>query len=298
MRLFLLSLLALVAPLSAEPDTAKPWTRWWWLGSGVDEKNLTRQLESFAEAGIGGVEICPIYGAKGYEDRDLEFLSREWTAMLDHTSKECARLGLGLDLTTGTGWPFGGPWVTPEMASHSLIPVEEELPAGPVELQLPAGDRLPAPGLAGEGRARRSHSATSAKGVLRWEAPDGGARLYGIFTKSPIQKVKRAAPGAAGPVVDPFSPDSLAKYLAHFDKPLDRLRAPQPRAHFHDSFEYYGAAWTPDFVEAFRADHGIRLRRPPARLLRRGPAAGDRRHPPRLPRHPRPPPPPVSCDLA
>ncbi len=255
MRLFLLSLLALAAPLSAEPDTAKPWTRWWWLGSGVDEKNLTRQLESFAEAGIGGVEICPIYGAKGYEDRDLEFLSKEWTAMLDHTSKECARLGLGLDLTTGTGWPFGGPWVTPEMASHSLIPVEKELPAGPVELQLPAGDRLLLRAWPEQGDPVDLLDHVR-KGILRWEAPQGGARLYGIFTKSPIQKVKRAAPGAAGPVVDPFSPDSLAKYLAHFDKPLDRLRAPQPRAHFHDSFEYYGAAWTPDFVEAFRTDHG------------------------------------------
>src|SRR5690348_2602888 len=35
---------------------AKPWTRWWWLGSAVDAKNLTRELELFSKAGLGGVE--------------------------------------------------------------------------------------------------------------------------------------------------------------------------------------------------------------------------------------------------
>ena len=43
----------------------KPWTRWWWPGSGVDKASLTQQLEKMAAAGIGGVEITPIYGAKG-----------------------------------------------------------------------------------------------------------------------------------------------------------------------------------------------------------------------------------------
>jgi hypothetical protein len=53
----------------------RPWTRWWWLGNAVDETNLTRMLTAFHDAGIGGVEICPIYGVKGYEDRFISFLS-------------------------------------------------------------------------------------------------------------------------------------------------------------------------------------------------------------------------------
>ena len=32
----------------------KPWTRWWWPGSGVDKASLTAQLEKFAAAGLGG----------------------------------------------------------------------------------------------------------------------------------------------------------------------------------------------------------------------------------------------------
>ncbi|MBI5770723.1 MAG: glycoside hydrolase [Verrucomicrobia bacterium] len=100
----------------------KPWTRWWWPGSGVDKASLTAQLEKFAAAGLGGVEITPIYGAKGYEDRYIDFLSPKWMEMLEHVGREAQRLGLGVDMATGTGWPFGGPWVTPsEAAAKALL---------------------------------------------------------------------------------------------------------------------------------------------------------------------------------
>lgn len=89
----------------------KPWTRWWWPGSAVDPASLTRQLEQLAAAGLGGVEITPIYGAKGYESRYIDFLTPKWMAMLEHTGREAKRLGLGVDMATGTGWPFGGPWI-------------------------------------------------------------------------------------------------------------------------------------------------------------------------------------------
>ncbi|MFN0086401.1 MAG: glycosyl hydrolase [Blastocatellia bacterium] len=89
----------------------KPWTRWWWLGSIVNERDLTVEMEKYQRAGLGGLEITPIYGVKGEEARYLSFLSPQWMSMLDHTLKEAGRLGLGVDLATGTGWPFGGPWV-------------------------------------------------------------------------------------------------------------------------------------------------------------------------------------------
>ena len=37
------------------PAEARPGTRWWWLGSAVDEKNLTYNLEEYARAGMGAV---------------------------------------------------------------------------------------------------------------------------------------------------------------------------------------------------------------------------------------------------
>ena len=39
--------------------------------------------------------------------------------MLDHTMREAARLKMGVDMATGTGWPFGGPWVGDDTAPRS-----------------------------------------------------------------------------------------------------------------------------------------------------------------------------------
>src|SRR3954464_8188380 len=89
----------------------KPWARWWWPGSAVDKASLTRQLEQIAAAGLGGLEITPIYGAKGYEERYIDFISPKWMEMLEHVGNEGKRLNLGIDMATGTGWPFGGPWI-------------------------------------------------------------------------------------------------------------------------------------------------------------------------------------------
>ena len=89
----------------------KPWTRWWWMGSAVNPTDLTDLMEQYRKAGLGGVEITPIYGVKGTEDQFINFLTPKWMTMLDHTLKEGKRLELGVDLAQASGWPFGGPWV-------------------------------------------------------------------------------------------------------------------------------------------------------------------------------------------
>lgn len=98
----------------------RPWTRWWWEGSAVNAKDLTWNLEQYKAAGLGGVELTPIYGVYGHEKEFLDFLSPQWMQMLMHTLKESKRLGIGVDLANGTGWPFGGPWVTDDNASKSV----------------------------------------------------------------------------------------------------------------------------------------------------------------------------------
>jgi alpha-L-rhamnosidase len=95
----------------------KPWTRWWWEGSAVDKANLTAAMQLYQQAGLGGLEITPIYGVKGAEDKFIDFLSAKWVEMLLHSLSEGKRLGLGVDMATGTGWPFGGPWVEDKDAS-------------------------------------------------------------------------------------------------------------------------------------------------------------------------------------
>ncbi len=125
-RFFVFLLLICVLQLPAQlkwpavNNTMKPWTRWWWHGSAVNKQGLSQQLLAFQKAGLGGVEITPIYGARGYDPMFLEFLSAPWMNMLTHTLKEAEKLGLGVDMANGTGWPFGGPWVNDEHASKTL----------------------------------------------------------------------------------------------------------------------------------------------------------------------------------
>ena len=240
--------------------TSKPWTRWWWLGSGVDKPNLTRELEAFAKAGIGGVEICPIYGAKGAENRFIDFLSPEWMAMLAHTTTEAKRLGLGVDMTTGTGWPFGGPGVTGDMASCGLQRIHASASGGKkVSLQLPAG-RLQCLRAFPENGGSVDLTQHAKEGILTWTPPDGQWTILGLAAQSPMQQVKRAAPGGAGNVLDPFSPAAMDRYLTTFEHAFEKFSAPMPRAQFHDSFEYYGADWTPGFFDAFKSARGYDLR--------------------------------------
>lgn len=245
---------------------SRPWTRWWWLGSAVDRAGLTRALEQYAAAGIGGVEICPIYGAKGAEDRFVPFLSPEWVAMLAHTLAEADRLGIGVDLTTGTGWPFGGPNVGADAASCKLVIVKLAVDGGARLDQALAALDQSAKGtfehaVAVRGDETIDVSDRVADGRFRWDAPPGDAwRVIVAVRQSPIQKVKRAAPGGEGNVVDPHRAASLDHYLKRFSDAFAGLGARKPDGHFHDSFEYYGADWTPDFLGEFERRRGYDLR--------------------------------------
>jgi hypothetical protein len=100
--------------------TTRPWTRWWWEGSAVNKKDLTYNLTEYSKAGLGGVEITPIYGVHGHEKEFISFLSPKWMEMFQHTLSEAKRLGIGVDLANATGWPFGGPWVKDEDASKTV----------------------------------------------------------------------------------------------------------------------------------------------------------------------------------
>ncbi len=111
-------------------NQTKPWTRWWWMGSIVNAKGLATEMQKYAQAGLGGLEITPIYGVKGCEDRFLDYLSPRWMEMLECTLKEARRLDLGVDMATGNGWPFGGPWIGATDACKNAVYKTYELKAG------------------------------------------------------------------------------------------------------------------------------------------------------------------------
>ncbi|MCU0381391.1 MAG: hypothetical protein MUE58_09410 [Chitinophagaceae bacterium] len=96
---------------SDPPAEARPFVRWWWNGNRITEKEITRQLDVFKKAGIGGIEINPIAipeEADTSGTRALKWLSPEWNKLLAYASNEASERGLITDLIVGSGWPFGG----------------------------------------------------------------------------------------------------------------------------------------------------------------------------------------------
>ena len=103
---------------------AKAGARWWWLGSAVDKENLQWNMQEYANHGIGALEITPIYGVQGNQANNIPYLSDQWMEMLREVQKNGQQMGIEVDMATGTGWPFGGPWVPLEESACKAVFVD------------------------------------------------------------------------------------------------------------------------------------------------------------------------------
>jgi hypothetical protein len=249
----------------------RPWTYWWWMGSAVDKQNLTQHLETYHKAGVGGVNIIPIYGVKGFEGRFIDYLSPKWMEMLEYTATEAKRLGMRVDITTGTGWPFGGPQVSAKDAATKVILKTYTLNAGAGLSEKLQKDVLQALiAYSDKGKVVDLTEKVDKNGILDWIAPSGKWELYAVSQVGTGQQVKRPAPGAEGNVLDPFSTKSLKNYLKRFDRAFAGYQGDLPRAYYHDSYEYYGANWTDDLFEEFKSRRGYDLRKQLPALFGKG----------------------------
>jgi hypothetical protein len=264
--IFATLLAALGTPLAAQNVESRPGSRWWWLGSAVSEAGLTANLEEYARKGIGALEVTPIYGVQGADSACVDYLSPRWMELLRHAEAEAARLGLQIDMNGGTGWPFGGPQVAPSQGAAKLVVEEYRLgkgerlaacvrPADPKQANAVL-ERLMA--FDDKGRATDLTPRVDASGRLDWRAPRA-SRLIARFCGRTNQQVKRAAPGGEGRVVDHFSAEAVARYLARFDSAFAASGTPMPHNFFCDSYEVYGADWTPGLLEQFARRRGYRL---------------------------------------
>lgn len=243
----------------------KPWTRWWWMGSAVDEKNLEQAITELASVGFGGVEVTPIYGAKGFEDQYLEFLSDEWLDMLSFTIAKGKEVGLGVDINLGTGWPFGGPNIEVEQAATKMIIDEWELVKGE-SIHFPLKPKKKGNN-SSKLQALRAFQVSDGKEInldryvnrekASWKAPED-VLLIGLFSSRTGQKVKRAAPGGEGFTLDHLGKKSVQHYFSRF---RDAFYGRNLELHnfFNDSYEVYGANWTDDFLDEFKNRKGYAL---------------------------------------
>ncbi len=229
---------------SSLPSPAAPGIRWWWLGSAVTEEGLRWNMEQFASRGIGAVEITPIYGVQGNDENNINFLSPKWMKMLDVCMKEGKRLGIQVDMNCGTGWPFGGPDVPLSEAACKLtvLDVLTDAKTGhidPKQLEKVKGMPLIA--------------------SKEYKAKKGQKRIISLYLDRTGQKVKRAAPGGEDFVIDHFDSVAVKHYLERIERAFDSSGTPYPATFFNDSYEVYGADWTPSLLQEFKARRGYDL---------------------------------------
>ena len=244
------------------------------MGSAVDKENLTRNLEAYAAAGMGTMEITPIYGVQGNDAKDIPFLSPRWMQMLQYTESEASRLGMQIDMNTGTGWPFGGPEVGIEDAACKLFVTEYRLEGGnTLDQRIEVADKKQKPYAKLERLMAFSDTGKCLDltdkvkdGMLCWKAPKGSWRLIAAFCGKTLQKVKRAAPGGEGYVMNHFSARAVKNYLGRFERAFDGKfkdtaggATAYPHNFFNDSYEVYGADWSEGLFDEFLARRGYKL---------------------------------------
>src|ERR1035438_8685654 len=226
------------------PDDARMMVRWWWFGPSVTRPELEREMRFMKEGGIGGVEGETTHAlgldgaAKGI--KNLPYMSAQFLDALTFTGQKAKELGLRMDLTLGSGWPFGGPHIPLDLASARL-----RVQTG--ELNLREGEKLIA--MFGPDGKQRPISSPPLAGSTYFISSHTG------------QKVKRAAVGAEGFVLNHYDAAAIQAHFKAVGEPmLKALGKTPPYAIFSDSLEVYESDWTGDFMVEFQKRRGYDLR--------------------------------------
>ena len=280
------------ASFAKPPDDSRIMMRWWWFGPAVVKPELKRELEQMKAAGIGGVEIATLY-PQALDDpssgfHNMPYLSNEYIADLRYAATEARALGLRVDLTLGSGWPFGGPHIPITEAAGELRVELVPVAAGIKSVRAPsleAGETLieafltPGP-IAGDLTATQVlHREAEGRFSLQTASDHPHTAIFFISSRTGMM-VKRPAVGAAGFVLDHYDNRATQSQLLNVDtRMLEAFSDRPPYAVFSDSLEVYGSDWTPKLLDEFRRRRGYDLTPyMPALIGDIGPATAAVRH--------------------
>jgi hypothetical protein len=247
------------------PMEYRPRTRYWWFGGAVTRQELARELKGMKEQGLAGVEIQSLYDAlpavSGHQP--VVYASPEWADRVAMCIEEAAKLGMKVDLTPGSGWPYAGPWIDNDHAGQALE--SRTISAGSPGERAVSYLLQHGPVIA---ETMRRNDNEPAQVVTNWQngfaAPEGRWLLTCFWAKlGGVGAHKRANPRDKGPVLDHLSSSAMDFHLDHCVQPvLDRvgkLAGPTFEGLFIDSWELGKPTWTTDFLQQFRTRRGYDL---------------------------------------
>ncbi len=248
------------------PDSAKIMMRWWWFGSAVVKPELEREMRAMKQGGIGGVEVQPVYPLTLDDPehglKNLPYLSPEFLDALTFAGQRARALGLRLDLTLCSGWPYGGPHIPIAQAAGRLRVDRAPVADGAKELAAPrigAGEELTAVFVGKGEHYERVNAAAGSPIALPADMEAGSTALVFVSSRTRMM-VKRPAAGAEGFVLDHYDRAAIDDHLKTVgEKLLGALSATPPYAVFSDSLEVERSDWTPNFLAEFQKRRGYDL---------------------------------------
>ncbi len=268
------------------PDDARINVRWWWFGPAVTKPGIERELKSMKAGGIGGFEVQPVYplavdgsflSDDGLPVKNVPFMSPAFLDLLHFTSAKAKELGLRVDLTLGSGWPYGGPIFSPSEGAGRLVfrsvKVHGQLTVSAPSLApgqtliaaflgTPSSDRA-ADTRPGPGFDAQSMQPIPLKDGIAQVPPHSAADAQVVFFVAGRtgMAVKRPALGAEGRVLDHLNPSVVDKFVSQIAIPeIDACSPNPPYSIFCDSLEVAGEDWTDNFLDEFQKRRGYDLR--------------------------------------
>jgi hypothetical protein len=256
------------------PEESRPMVRWWWFGPAVTREEIEAEMRRMKDGGLGGFELAVVY-PMALDDpaaglRNERYLSPEFLDKVSFAARKARELGLRMDVTIGSGWSYGGPYITPDLAAARLRSERREITPDRKSVARPVpyeDDRLVA-AFVGSGsiqeadpRSFRELAISGAGPIALPEEGNGPRVVLFYFASHSGQVVKRAALGAEGYVLDHYSRPAIETHLREAGDKLLRAAGPGGvHAIFCDSLEVYDADWTADMLEQFRSRRGYDLR--------------------------------------
>jgi hypothetical protein len=261
------------------PDNARIMVRWWWFGPAATKPEIEREMTVMKQGGIGGFEATTCYplalngGLPGLTNYGL--LSPEHLDALRFAAAKAKELGLRMDLTMASGWPYGGPEIS---RSNAVDAIRE---SAPVSVS-PGQTSVEMPPIGGRNGAEESQIVAAlldpVTNALAGASPYLPLEFHGNTATLPadlrgatqvtfytlglpgLVQVKRAAVGGEGYIVDHYSPTAIGTFIKEVAEPEIKACGPNPPyAIFCDSLEVAGENWTPNFLAEFQKRRGYDL---------------------------------------
>ena len=121
-----------------------PTVRWWWPGNAVNKMQIEKELRAFKKAKFSSVELqtltigLPEKHLKKNEEQIFRVGEKEYFENIQHVFSVAKDLDINIDLTLGSGWSSGGPFIK-DFPEKQLIKSEVEI-MGPAKIKIKPPD--------------------------------------------------------------------------------------------------------------------------------------------------------------